>query len=333
MHRPRRTCLRFTVGRASCPDLSFAAPDCPAWRNDDSLSCGATAPHLHSATARKSSCPGRRRRRRSRLQIDVGNARILGFGAATPGPERNGRRFRVMTRDTLLFGIEGASYTALPFFVARDAQRTLGFLVATTYPLDVDVSGRRVAMAAPCATDDAPVDVIVFRGTLAEIVRDLSSVVGRTFLPPAWSLGFHQSRWSYRTQDEVVAVARRFRDLDLPADVIHLDIHYMDRYRVFTFSPRRFPDPARMHASLGEMGMRTLAIVDPGVSAVDYPVHEMLRSGDMLLTRSDGTRLRGPCLAGRDGLPGLFRCRASERPGAASTHRCSMQASRGSGTT
>ena len=295
--------LRFTVGRANCSDLPLAAPDSPAWGHDSSVELRRDGAAYTLCEGPEPIVSGSAMTTPFRLVIDTGDARILGFGAVAPGRDRNGRRFRLMTRDTLLFGIEGASYTALPFFIARDAHRTLGVLVATTDPLDVAVTDGKVTVTAVGATDDTLVDVIVFRGNLAEIVGDLSSVVGRTFLPPAWALGFHQSRWSYRTAREVLKVARRFRELDLPADAIHLDIHYMDRYRVFTFSPTRFPDPAPMHAALREMGWRTLAIVDPGVSAVDYPVHEALRSGDMLLTRGDGRAYEGRVWPGATVFP------------------------------
>ncbi len=217
-----------------------------------------------------------------------------------------------MTRDTLFYGIPGASYTAFPFFIARGAESTLGVLVATAYPLDIVVDAGKVAITAACDKCGAPVDVIVFRGTVAEIVRDLSSLVGRAFLPPAWALGFHQSRWSYRTDRVVLEVARRFRALDLPADAIHLDIHYMDRYRVFTWHPRRFPQPAAMHRELAALGFRTMAIVDPGVSVAPYTVHETLRRGDMLLKRSDGQPYVGKVWPGATVFPDFTQARTRE---------------------
>lgn len=246
------------------------------------------------------------------IDLDLAGAEILGFGAATGGPDRNGTRFRVMARDTLFYGIPGASYTAFPFFIARGAESTLGVLVATTYPLDVVVEEGKVAIAAACGTAGAPVDVVVFRGSVAEIVSDLSALVGRTFLPPAWALGFHQSRWSYKTDRAVLDVARRFRELDLPADVIHLDIHYMDRYRVFTWHPRRFPQPAELHRELATLGFRTMAIVDPGVSVAPYTVHDTLRLGDMLLTRSDGQPYVGKVWPGATVFPDFTQPRTRE---------------------
>ena len=58
-----------------------------------------------------------------------------------------------MTRDTLFYGIAGASYTAMPFFIARDGSQAVGVLVATTYPLDVEVADGKVSLVAACDTE------------------------------------------------------------------------------------------------------------------------------------------------------------------------------------
>jgi alpha-glucosidase len=110
----------------------------------------------------------------------------------------------------------------------------------------------------------------------------------------------------------VLEVARRFRELDLPADAIHLDIHCMDRYRVFTWHPRRFPQPAAMHRELTALGFRTMAIVDPGVSVAPYTVHETLRRGDLLLTRSDGQPYVGNVWPGATVFPDFTQARTRE---------------------
>ena len=296
--------LRVLFGNESLPVLPFVAPDAPDWRSADAavvLTRQGGRFSLEHGGARILS--GAATTQPFAIEIDTGSAEIFGFGAATGGADRNDARFRIMTRDTLFYGIAGASYTALPFFIARDGPRALGVLVATTFPLDVVVANGKVSLVAACDTEGTPVDLIVFRGSIVEIVRDLASLVGRSFLPPAWALGFHQSRWSYRSSEAVLDIARRFRALDLSADVIHLDIHHMDRYRVFTFSPERFPRPAEMHDELRSLGFRTLAIVDPGVSAARYPVYETLRAGDMLLGRRSGEPYEGKVWPGATVFP------------------------------
>ncbi|MCK7502142.1 MAG: hypothetical protein MZW92_78660 [Comamonadaceae bacterium] len=261
--------LRFVLGSDTLPALPFAAPDAPDWRPSDAdvvLTRSGGRHSLYKSGTRILS--GAATTQPYAIEIDTGSAEIFGFGAATGGADRNDARFRIMTRDTLLYGIAGASYTALPFFIAKDGSRAIGVLGGHDLIPSMSRSTEgKVSLVAACDTEGTPVDLIVFRGSIVEIVGDLASLVGRSFLPPAWALGFHQSRWSYRSSGAVLGIARRFRALDLPADVIHLDIHYMDRYRVFTFSPQRFPRPAQMHDELRSLGFRTLAIVDPGVDA------------------------------------------------------------------
>jgi alpha-glucosidase len=302
--------LRLVVGSDVLPEWPFAAADAPDWLDDDAVGVawqGARFELHHDGAV---VLAGRTSTTPFRVEIEVGDAAILGFGAATGEPDRNGASFRILTRDTLFYGIEGASYTAFPYFLARDDTGLRGVLVATTFPLDVVIDDGRVACSAPCDTEGTPVDLVVFRGSLAEILQQLAAHVGRSFLPPAWALGYHQSRWSYRTGDAVREVARRLRATDLPADAIHLDIHTMDRYRVFTFDRRRFPAPGPLHAELRGLGLRTLAIVDPGVSVAPYPVYDVLQSDDLLLKRRDGQPYVGRVWPGRAVFPDFSQSRA-----------------------
>src|SRR5262249_17492192 len=100
---------------------------------------------------------------------------------------------------------------------------------------------------------------------------------GRTPLPPLWALGYQQSRWSYKPQARVVELAHEFRERRIPLDVLYLDIDYMDGYRVFTWSPKDFPEPQKMIADLHGAGVRRVEIVDPGIK-ID-PAYSAYRSG------------------------------------------------------
>jgi alpha-glucosidase len=84
-------------------------------------------------------------------------------------------------------------------------------------------------------------------------------------LPPMWALGNQQSRWSYYPDTMVEQVVREYRARDLPLDVIHLDIDYMQSHRVFTFDTARFPNPKNLADKLARQGVKLVVIVDPGV--------------------------------------------------------------------
>ncbi len=310
--------MRLVVGAVEPPPVSFFAPDAPqfapspqlhvAWRGDNFTftdGAGPTDRAVPVLSGRASADP-------FVLEVTVGDAEVLGFGAANGAPTRNRSRFRVMNLDTMVNSIKGASYTSFPFFMVRTQSSTLGVMLATSFPLDVEVKGGKVKLSALAGTEGTPLDVVVFQGTAADIVEDLAALVGKTFLPPAWALGFHQSRWSYKTSEEVLEVAQRFRTENLPADVVHLDIHYMDQYRVFTWSPERFPQPAQMHQQLSTLGFRTMAIVDPGVSVADYRVLHSVQDEELLLLRKDGTAYEGRVWPGKTVFPDFSMPRARE---------------------
>lgn len=305
--------VRMVVGSESFPSVAFFAPGAPSFAEDPAL-------RIEQAGDRRVLLEGdavilstSARTVPWSLSVDIPRgARVFGFGAATGAATKNGARFRLMTRDTLFFGIDGASYGAFPIFWVRDGSSTFAVLVLSTYPLDVEVGEAAVTLRGACDTEHSAVDLVLLRGTPADILADLGALVGRTFLPPAWALGFHQSRWSYKTQGAVLDVAKRFRKEALPADVVHLDIHYMDRYRVFTFSPERFPEPRALHDELRALGFRTLAIVDPGVSVAPYPVYDEGEAAGIFCTTSDQRRYQGKVWPGATVFPDFTRARVRD---------------------
>ncbi|NJO03726.1 MAG: glycoside hydrolase family 31, partial [Bacteroidia bacterium] len=129
---------------------------------------------------------------------------------------------------------------------------------------------------------------------LAEIIRSYTTLTGRIPLPPRWSLGFQQCRYSYYPESQVYNVAETFRARNIPADAIYLDIHYMNKFRVFTWNPEGFPDPAAMVKRLKKMGFRIVVIVDPGIKIEDgyWPYDEGNRQ-DVYARYPDGQRFEG----------------------------------------
>ena len=100
---------------------------------------------------------------------------------------------------------------------------------------------------------------------LQKVLEQYSEITGRMSIPPKWALGYHQSRYSYESEQEVRDLARNFIEKEIPLDAIYLDIHYMDGYRVFTFDEERFPNARALVQDLKDAGIHIVPIVDPGV--------------------------------------------------------------------
>ncbi len=92
-----------------------------------------------------------------------------------------------------------------------------------------------------------------------------TELTGRPNLPPLWALGYHQSRWGYMTANEIEDIVAGFQQRDLPIQAIHLDIDYMDGFRVFTIHPGRFANFKQLTENLQRKGVKTVLILDPGV--------------------------------------------------------------------
>lgn len=131
--------------------------------------------------------------------------------------------------------------------------------------------------------------------TPARALEEITRVLGRMPMPPLWALGYHQSRWSYPTAEAVRAVASDLRQHRLPADAIHLDIDYMDGYRVFTWNRQAFPDPAGLLADLrAQHHLRAVTIIDPGVKVDDhYPIYREGVDNGHFITQANGDLATG----------------------------------------
>lgn len=157
--------------------------------------------------------------------------------------------------------------------------------------------------------EKGPLDYFFFAGPgMKDVLQQYSALVGRMPLPPLWALGYQQCRWSYSPEAAVRNLAQQFRDRQIPADVIYLDIHYMDGYRCFTFHPERFPQPQKLLADLREAGFKVVTIVDPAIK-VDpgYRVHESGREGGHFAIYPDGEPYIGDVWAGPSHFPQFTR--------------------------
>jgi alpha-glucosidase len=208
-------------------------------------------------------------------------------------------------------------YESIGFYIAlrneRDAKPAQG--AGFAYGLFLDNTSRtffdmgktdpsRVTFGAA----SGELNYYVFTGgrerTPRNVLRDYTDLTGRAPLPPLWALGNQQSRWSYSPESRVREVAKGFRDARIPADVIYLDIDYMDGYRVFTWDKTRFPDPAKMIADLRAEGFRVVVIVDPGVKVdPNYYAYKEGQAGNHFVKNADGSELHATVWPGTCAFP------------------------------
>jgi alpha-glucosidase len=206
--------------------------------------------------------------------------RLYGLGDKPVPLDRRGRGYLLWNTDAPDFHAgSDPLYKAIGILFGVAPGRTWAAVFDSSGRTEVDCRGDEVTVRAREGAEVREYEARDLAGALALVSAD----VGRTPLPPRWALGYHQSRWSYGSAGEALAVAEEFRRREIPLDCLHLDIDHMDGYRVFTWDRERFPDPAGLVRSLHDLGVRVVTIVDPGVE-VDprYAVYRELRDRRLL---------------------------------------------------
>lgn len=194
-------------------------------------------------------------------------------------------------------------YQSIPYFAVHNKQRSYGLFFDNTFKTEFDTQtySNKFRMSA----NGAQLDLYLFAGgDLKEITTLYTELTGKMTLPPKWAIGYHQSRYSYRSEEEVLEVANRFKNEGIPLDCIFFDIHYMRDYRVFTFDKDRFPQPDNLISTLLNNGIKVVPIVDPGVKKdVQYPVYaEGVKKG-LFCKYLDGQIYHGDVWPGTSAFP------------------------------
>ncbi|MFL6275927.1 MAG: glycoside hydrolase family 31 protein [Blastocatellia bacterium] len=192
--------------------------------------------------------------------------RFYGLGEkAAPLDKRRGQ-FTNWNSDTPAYK-EGTDpiYQTIPFYIGLENGRAYGIFFDNSYRSHFDFGASSQEYIAWSA-EGGEMNYYFFNGpSMQKIISRYTDLTGRMPMPPMWALGHQQSRWSYYPQAVAEYIVRRYREEDLPLDVLYLDIHYMQGYRIFTWDTSRYPDPKAFTDKLRQQGVKVIPIVDPGV--------------------------------------------------------------------
>ena len=116
------------------------------------------------------------------------------------------------------------------------------------------------------------------------IMENYTEVVGRAPEFPENALGLWQCKLRYRTQDEVLEVAREYKRRGIPLDVIVIDFFHWIRQGDWSFDPEYWPNPQAMMDELREMGIRCMVSIWPTVDRKSVNFNEMFDRGLFIRT-------------------------------------------------
>ena len=200
-------------------------------------------------------------------------------------------------------------YQTFPFFIGLHSGLTYGLFFDNTHKSYFDFGASTDDTMSWFGADGGDLNYYFFGAqSVARIIEDYSWLTGRMEMPPLWSLGYQQCRWSYMSAGEVLDIATNFRERKIPADVMYCDIDYMEQYKIFTWNKETFPDPKGLIDQLKAMDFHLVTIVDPGIKVEEgYRQYDEGIANDYFATYPDGEKYTGSVWPGRCHFPDFFR--------------------------
>jgi alpha-D-xyloside xylohydrolase len=177
--------------------------------------------------------------------------------------------------------------------VQRNAEVTIPFLVSSRgYGLLWNNPGvGRVELGANgtrwVADSSRQIDYWITAGAPAALLSRYADVTGHAPELPEWAAGFWQSKLRYRTQDELMDVAREYKRRGLPLSVMVVDYFHWTHLGDWKFDLTEWPDPGAMVRELADMGVKLMVSVWPSVSPLSEN-YEQMRDRGLLIGSEQG---------------------------------------------
>ena len=223
----------------------------------------------------------------------------FGLGDKTGPIDRRNEAFSLWNTDAARFHDEDSTdplYKSIPFFLIYQAGTASGIFLDDTWRTSFDF-GKALPGVYSFGAVNGPLNYYILYGPAPkQVVEDYAWLTGTPPLPPLWSLGYQQSRYSYVPQSRVLQVAARLRSDHIPADAIYLDIGYQDKNRPFTVNKKLFPDFPGMIAQIHKENFHIITIVDLHIANLpnhQYHPYDSGIAGDHFVHNPDGTVYTG----------------------------------------
>ncbi len=204
---------------------------------------------------------------RELAQVIIGeNVDLYGTGEVMGDLIRNGKNLKLWNTDNYSYGKDHGQrlYQSHPWVLGvREDGTSFGVIADNTWKMEISL-GERISFFSEGPAFRV---IVIEKESPQEVMKELGNLTGTIDLPPLWSLGFHQCRYSYYPDSRVKSIADTMRIKNIPCDVIWMDIDYMQDFRIFTFDSTNFPDPKETNDYLHKNNFKSVWMIDPGIKA------------------------------------------------------------------
>lgn len=135
------------------------------------------------------------------------------------------------------------------------------------------------------------IDYVVIGGTPQKVLSTLTDLTGHAPEMPEWAMGFWQCKLRYETQEELLAVARKYHESGIPLSVIVIDYFHWTEQGDYRFDPTYWPDPKAMADELHKMGIKLMVSMWPTINEKSINYYPMLEENMLIRTANGSNRV------------------------------------------
>ncbi len=163
-----------------------------------------------------------------------------------------------------------------------------GFLFNLPSTGRCELANNRTRWTSDCTRQ---IDYVVIGGNPKQATETLADLTGHAPHIPDWALGFWQSRLRYETQDELIRVAEKYKELNVPLSVLVIDYFHWTEQGDYKYDPKYWPEPKKMADKLHEMGIKLMVSMWPTINEKSENYREMLENNMLIRTKSGSNRV------------------------------------------
>lgn len=224
-----------------------------------------------------------------RYQMDRDDV-IYGLGEANRGINKRGYQYVSKCSDDPNHTEEKTSLYGAHNFIVISGKQNVGLFFDYPSNLTFDIGyTKQDLLTVSCERADLYLYVITGESAY-DVTKQFRKIIGKSYIAPKYAFGFGQSRWGYKTAEDISNVVKGYRDNQIPVDMVYLDIDYMQDYKDFTVNPERFPDFPKFVQGMKDKDIHLIPIIDAGVKIEDgYDIYEEGVEKGYFCKREDGS--------------------------------------------
>ena len=240
----------------------------------------------------------------------------FGLGDKAGRMNRRNRSFTMWNTDE--FGWQESSdplYKTIPFFIGLRNGAAYGVFFDNAYRSSFDF-GKESPDYFSFGAVGGELNYYYFSGPEPKkIIENYTAMVGHAPLPPLWTLGFQQSRYSYYPEARAREIVATYRQKKIPLDAIYFDIDYQQGYAPFTVNRQYFPTFEKMISDFRSQGVHTVLITDLHIKKDPnhgYAPYDTGMQRDVFVKKPDGSVFVGPVWPGDSVFPDFTLTKARD---------------------